>query len=247
MVIPRKLDLLNRSKYSSLKNFHNIYKNKRCFIVATGPSLTVQDCNKLKNEYTFGMNSLIDLFDKTDWRPTFYVVQDINVYRKIKDRLYSRQKSNIFLGSVISEKFSLPQDINVFHNNQLNHRVMYYHKKYYTRFSDNAYATVYDGYSITYSVIQLAVYMGFNEIYLIGCDNSIDYRSTDHFKECKTFVSDKYLASFTERSTIGYMEAKKYADIHNIRIYNATRGGYLEVFPRVLLDNIIANRTYNEE
>jgi hypothetical protein len=39
-----------------------------------------------------------------------------------------------------------------------------------------------------------------------------------------------------------YREAKKYADLHNIKIYNATRGGMLEVFERVDLDKVLLNK-----
>ena len=36
----------------------------------------------------------------------------------------------------------------------------------------------------------------------------------------------------------GYQKAKQYADAHGIKIYNATRGGKLEVFPRVDFDSL---------
>ena len=39
-----------------------------------------------------------------------------------------------------------------------------------------------------------------------------------------------------------YKVAKQYADDHNIKIYNATRGGKLEVFERVDLDDILMQR-----
>ena len=45
-------------KYEWLKQYKNKYDGKRCFIVATGPSLTVEDLSLLKNEITFGMNSI---------------------------------------------------------------------------------------------------------------------------------------------------------------------------------------------
>lgn len=35
------------------------------------------------------------------------------------------------------------------------------------------------------------------------------------------------------------MEAKQYADTHGVRIFNATRGGKLDVFERVDLDEIL--------
>ena len=36
-----------------------------------------------------------------------------------------------------------------------------------------------------------------------------------------------------------YMAAHQYADSHGIKIYNATRGGELEVFERVELDGML--------
>ena len=36
----------------------------------------------------------------------------------------------------------------------------------------------------------------------------------------------------------GYMCAKEYAERHEIKIYNATRGGKLEVFERVDFDSL---------
>ena len=53
----------------------------------------------------------------------------------------------------------------------------YYHwyetlyKNIYTaRFSNNASRLLYDSNTVTYIMIQLAAYMGFNEIYLLGVD-----------------------------------------------------------------------------
>ena len=37
---------------------------------------------------------------------------------------------------------------------------------------------------------------------------------------------------------LAYKSAKKYADSHGIRIYNATRGGKLEVFERIDFDSL---------
>lgn len=39
----------------------------------------------------------------------------------------------------------------------------------------------------------------------------------------------------------GYKAAKKYADAHNIKIINCTRGGMLEVFPRMKLEDVLRN------
>ena len=68
-------------KYEWLKQYKNKYDGKRCFIVATGPSLTVEDLSLLKNEITFGMNSICMSSKLTDWIPPLFGVQDLYVYR----------------------------------------------------------------------------------------------------------------------------------------------------------------------
>ncbi len=44
-----------------------------------------------------------------------------------------------------------------------------------------------------------------------------------------------------------YTEAKRYADTHGIKIYNATRGGKLEVFERVDFDSLFDKETEEDE
>ena len=43
--------------FTPLRQFKNKHIGQRCFIVATGPSLTIEDVSKLKNEICWSMNS----------------------------------------------------------------------------------------------------------------------------------------------------------------------------------------------
>lgn len=45
-----------------------------------------------------------------------------------------------------------------------------------------------------------------------------------------------------DRSLVVYRLLKKYADKHGIQIYNATRGGNLEIFPRVKLEDVLDDK-----
>ena len=87
-------------------------------------------------------------------------------------------------------------------------------------------------------MIQMAVYMGFKEIYLLGCDCNYE----DDPKK-RYFVShgvlDPTYKEAKNRMCASYSVAKKYAEKHGIKIYNATRGGMLETFERVNLDQIL--------
>ena len=41
----------------------------------------------IKNEYCFGMNSDIKVFDKTDWRPKYFVSEDIIIIQGIQKEI----------------------------------------------------------------------------------------------------------------------------------------------------------------
>ena len=77
--------IYRKSSYEKLKSLKDQHKGERCFIVATGPSLRIEDLNLLRNEFTFSMNSIFLLFDETDWRPTYYGIQFPDLYQKSKE------------------------------------------------------------------------------------------------------------------------------------------------------------------
>ena len=83
LIVTKLKDALYRpdKRYVALKNKH---EGQRCFIVCTGPSLTLDDVNKLKDEVCFSMNSIFKCYDKTEWRPKYYGISDYRVYRRVK-------------------------------------------------------------------------------------------------------------------------------------------------------------------
>jgi hypothetical protein len=217
-----------------IKKMKNCYEGKRCFIVATGPSLTKEDLCLIKNEYTFGMNSVCKIFDELGWETTFFGVQDYNVYGSLIPEINNISKSICFFGSNLRERYKINKGY-IYPLDMLNH-ALHPSDCYKTDFSDDCSIRVYDGYSVTYSIIQLAVYLGFKEIILLGCDCGYTGKK-HHFIEHG--VIDPFFSTAQERMFFSYRYAKQYADKHNVKIYNATRGGALEIFPRVDLDEIL--------
>lgn len=49
----------------------------------------------------------------------------------------------------------------------------------------------------------------------------------------------------TWESNLVYEFAEQYSRTHSFRIYNATRGGYLEIFERKNLDDVLASNGDN--
>lgn len=226
-------------KFLKIRKLQGKYYGERCFIIATGPSLTIEDIELLKDEYTFGMNSICKIYSQTTWRPTFYGIQDRHVFEKLRDIVFNQDPSTImFLAEELCKNVEMhdnyvafPYDVGYHY---INLRKM---DDYFAKFSEDCYDVVYDGYSITYSLIQIAVYMGFKEIYLLGADCSYTVGSKNHFVE--SGYIDKNANLNHDKMIKGYEAAKKYADEKGIQIINCTRGGMLEVYDRKSLEAVL--------
>ena len=116
-------------------------------------------------------------------------------------------------------------------------------------------ANTLSGGSVTFTLMELAWMMGFRQMYVIGCDHF--YNAFQNLQEGQETLSsdrntsnDYFIKNYMkpgevirvgklDRLTGGYVIAKKYVDRHGGSIKNATRGGYLEVFERVDLDQLL--------
>ena len=219
---------------------------KRCFICANGPSLSLDDLDKLhrNREISFGMNRVYMAFDKVSWRPDYYVIDDGLVLEtdaldylslQVKYKLFS-DISKIFWRDN-KEKISRAGNIYKFHATV----DTFFDCK--PEFSDDIIHGVYCTSSVLNSCLQLACAMGYREIYIIGADCSMSSDGENnhfiegYYGERHNHIPNAFLNGF-DMAFIGYRRAKEYADEHGIKIYNATRGGKLEIFERVNFDDL---------
>lgn len=228
-------------RYYKLKKMRSSHSGERCFIVATGPSLTVQDLELIQNEFSFGMNSVCMLYGKTKWRPSFYGIQDEEVYKRMKEYLFE-EPSNVWVSSNIRKKDKESVIFNVFPlNSKYNYFLYRYTNKLKVRFSSNSYAIVYDAYSITFSLIQIAVYLGFKKIYLLGCDCNQKVGQKNHFAEYGHVEEDNKLRTAADRNIYSHIKIKSFCEKKGVEIINCTRGGKLEVYQREELEKVLKN------
>lgn len=218
-----------------LLQFKNKYVGKRCFIIGTGPSLKMEDLDKLAeyNEICFASNKIYLAFDKTNWRPNFFMVCDFNVYRSCYEEIKKISGSTIFVENFYN-RLGLKDIPNAYEVNSI-------HQKDDFKFSEDIEKYVYSGLTVTYNMLQMAMYMGFSEIYLLGIDFSFSGMSENkgnHF--CEEYSKNtKMKGSFyAEESLKAYTAAEEISYKRGVRIYNATRGGKLEVFERKNFDKL---------
>lgn len=230
--------------HPELEKYKDIHKGKRCFIIGNGPSLTVSDLDTLyeHQEICFAFNKIFKIYDRTKWRPKYYGISDADVIPGCMCEL-PRMKETVFL----SDEFHRIYD------NRMD-GAAYFHwivEEYYPQmpgFSEDITRGTYFGYSVVYDIgLQFAAYMGFREIYLLGVDNSFTEDLTDQKNH---FLPDYFEEEEKERYRFNrphpkeisraYEKAELYSKQRGIRIYNATRGGALEVFERVDFDGLFA-------
>ena len=231
-----------------LENYKGKYKGGRCFIVCNGPSLKASDLDMLKGEISFACNRVYGMYPETEWRPTFYALFDEGVAKlegvlEGADSTPAEMKFFREQGRFIYHKFSGPSCY-----------IHSWHSRRYLenpRFSEDLTKGIYTIGTTTYVMIELARYMGFNRIYIIGADHyyrnmvskdgkvAVDKNAESYFGNLKD-TSQSLPAGIWEME-IAYEYAEKYSREHGFRIYNATRGGHLEVFERVNLEVILAD------
>lgn len=241
------LNHFEKTEYGKeLAKLRGIHEGKRCFVIGNGPSLTAKDLECLKNEYTFAFNRIYYIFDQTEWRPTFYCTQDEKIVRNsLRD----------ICNQISTEYIFAPINLKWYFELELETKFYFSQKQTASEaeipaFSENIAHEICVGNTVTYTAIQIAAYMGFSEIYLLGVDHSfhvsqdtegniiVDPTVKDYF--CSEYNKDKneLFIPKPDVSTLSYMAAWQYAKNHNLQIYNSTRGGKLEVFPRKDFDTL---------
>lgn len=225
----------NLKRLSLLRNTQN---GKRCFIVATGPSLTVGDVEMLKNEDTIGVNSISLLYSQTSWRPTYYVCTDSvyfeKIYRSYQMNMEMISEKDVFLNECNSKLVPKSNKIHYLSFSNWNRVSDFADVKY----TENLVHGIYAFGTVTNIAIIIAIYMGYKDIYILGADCS---NFNQHFKndvsDCEK--DQVYLDNVTKVQLLGYKAIKKETEKKAIHIYNVTRGGALEVFPRRKLEDVI--------
>lgn len=233
-----------------LTNAHNLYKGKRCFIIGNGPSLLKTDLKLLKNEITFGVNGIF-LYD--GFSPTFYSTVSSTFWKYHIDEIKK----------VKCERRFLPRDMRELDSNVPTSWLNMVSPKYESYwnaplpvpayFSKRPDKIIQAGGTVIFILLQLAYYMGFTTVVLLGVNhdyglsntnaNSVGFNKYDSLR--RTHFTPNYYANGAEfhvdinAMEYGYHIAKKVFDKSGRIIVNATPESKLEIFKRVKYDDVL--------
>ena len=237
--------LKSRKYWESIKGIH---AGKRGFVIGNGPSLSIQQLNQIKSEISIASNKVYLAFGQTEWRPTYYTVCDVILWDKIKDELLEHA-DRIHIPSYLMAVPRILRD-KCFTWKSLSRRRHSMLGEYC--FSDNLAQGTFAGGTVTYDNLQLAMHLGLNPIYIIGCDHyyagedAVAGRSQvieapdvkNHFIEGYRQPGEKVPSADIGLMTESYQRARCFAEKRGVQIFNATPGGHLEVFERVDFESL---------
>ena len=227
-----------------LRRYKNRHKGQACVVIGNGPSLRVEDLTKLHELGipTLACNRIHLIFEKTPWRPHYYFMSD--------EKLVDQYEDDV--PDVTPDRRFFPRRYRGKINNGVFYMELPFDFEKEGRFSLDAAEGVYPAGSVTTEMLQFAYYLGFSEIYLIGVDFSYNITTKADDKTYTYQGENNYFIP-------GYLKPGEVADMPNFAanlmafqaardavegqgrvIKNATRGGKLEIFERVSLDELFA-------
>lgn len=265
---PRLYGIRDRKILSRNLELKNKYAGNRCFILGSGPSLADVDLSILNKEFTFVVNEFDKNKQYTSLSPTFHLIIESNYFTdngpeywrnnfKEKDRRIPTKTTMIthLKARPYVNKYGLFKQ----------HQVYYvgtcgiFSNNFPFNLELNRYVPNPKN-SILMCMIA-AVWMGFNEIYLLGCEHSFlakpsgkrgsfgyshiyenelpDLDNASH-ETMRKYLTPKVMKSNYETNIADILQLFRnyrmfYAKAQKInpelKIYNATPNSFLDVFP----------------
>lgn len=223
-----------RKSVRKLQSYRDLHAGERCFILGNGPSLREMDLALLQDEITFGMNRIYLLFSEMGYQTTYYLAINTLVIEQSANDIASLpmpkfiswrgrnwmdlQENTVF----IDTDFTPPAD-----------------------FASDSTGRIFEGSTVTYVAMQLAFYMGFQKVYIIGVDHSFHTKGPpnttvaagevdqNHFSPDYFSNGYRWQLPDLEASEEAYQLAKITFEKSGRQILDATIGGKLTIFPKV--------------
>jgi hypothetical protein len=217
-----------------LRAFHDLHFGQRCFILGNGPSLRQTDLSLLREEFTFGLNRVYLLFPELGFTTTYLVAINALVIRQCAHEIAS---------------LDIPHFVtwNLRRHFENDPRALFVDTRFTgaNGFSSDPTRRLFEGYTVTYVAMQLAHFMGFSQVILVGVDHSFktegkpnrivvsEGKDPNHFSTVYFGKGFRWQLPDLDNSERAYLLARQVYEKSGRSIVDATVGGKLNVFPKV--------------
>ena len=228
-----------RRKYApQLRQFHNKHKGQDCFIMGNGPSLNKMDLAPLANYHTFGLNKIYLIRDKVDLNLSYLVSTNPLVVEQAHAE-FEQMDCPVFL-SYTAAQGVVADKPHIFRMHTLNTWSFY----------EDLAQPICEGNTVTYVALQIAYYMGFERVFLIGVDHSFKQSGEAHETQVfqgedvnhfhpDYFKGQKWQLADVDGSEVSFHFANYYFRKAGRQVLDATLGGKLTVFPKISYEDAL--------
>ena len=243
----RRTQALFSREYAQLRTLKDIYRGRRGFIVANGPSLKSIDLTHLKNEFVCVLNNGGQAIGGMLPHADMHVVTDNNKYRR-----FAADLEGVALTNSIPYRFfnfKVRRDWKKLSQRAARPYFVMGHpqslmEKGFTRDPWHGYG---ECSTVALWAVQIMHYMGFSEIYVLGVD--LDYQSQgpyfyalgakDRVHEDDPKVKARRAASLPHANE-EFALALRAMQVDGRKLINAGVGGRLNALPRINFEALFA-------
>lgn len=255
-------------KIKANKKFFNTHEGERCFILGNGPSLKDVDLSLFENEFVFSVNNFALVEGHEKAKTNVHLWADLSFFELREDQKYNHEELMDNYRKIAEEKpvcFVIESAYDFITRNQLDQILDI---NYFSVFDsiDSTVRSHFDlskmisGYStVVQYAVSIAVYMGFKEIYLLGCDSTnvvslinsaTNVRSEGMHAYGKDDVNERYkelLKHWTMTEAFhdqyhlfeGFKTLKKECDDRGIKLVNCSSRTLINELPRAALSDVL--------
>lgn len=221
---------------SRLLKFENRHAGESCFIIGNGPSLNHMDLSLLKGRCTFGLNKVHLLKERFNLDISYHVaVNSLVIEQCIRE--FEALSCHSFLAYGAARNVTHGRDHIHFLATDSNFPTPY-------SFYQSPLQPISEGYTVTYVAMQLAFFMGFNKLFLIGVDHNFKVSGNPNdeqmlYGEDKNHFDPHYFSNMKwhlpdlEASELSYRLALWFYSRAGRMIYDSTVDGKLQIFPKI--------------
>ena len=225
---PWRRDSIRR--LAALKDSH---KGERCFLIGNGPSLKNTDLKKLEGEFSIGLNRIFLAFPELGFKTSVLLsVNDLVIEQSAAELMALDMPKFV---SWRARRWLQPAEN------------LYFLYTTYTgpKFARDLTGRLWEGATVTYTGLQLAYYLGFETVILIGVDHNFVTQGKpnttvvsqgddpNHFHPGYFGKGFRWQLPDLETSDRAYRLAYQVYLAAGRKVLDATVGGKLQVFPKV--------------
>ena len=234
-----------------LKNKHllNLYRGRRAFVLGNGPSLNEVDIHRLSGELLFTVNDFGSHPAVRTIQPTIHCFADPNYFkypdnfRPVFLRVLDNLPNTIYVMPTIAR--AVVQELGLFPEERSYYCRLVGSMGHHQLMHVDLTKPILGAQTVSHLALAVAIYTGCNPIYLMGMDmswlahpNKQIHFSSVYEADAKPIHINANLdyCDHIESGVLvfqGFRALKRAADARGQQIYNASSGGFLDVFPRI--------------